>query len=143
MKVPTIGPAAGTTATQKARRAGPAGGSRFLDHLDKSGEPELDAAPPVAGIAAAAMVLAAQEVGEEAEQGARRQLARRGEDILDRLDEIRRDILLGAVPRERLESLAQALRSRRAQVTDPRLIAILDDIELRAAVEIAKLTRNL
>jgi hypothetical protein len=143
MKVPTIGSSAAAAATQKARRAGPSGGARFLDHLDKAGEPELDAAAPIATIAAATMVLAAQEVGEEAEQGARRQLARRGEDILDRLDEIRRDILLGGVPRERLETLAQTLRQRRTQVSDPRLIAILDDIELRAAVEIAKLTRAL
>jgi hypothetical protein len=35
--------------------------------------------------------------------------------------------------------LAQLVRARRDQVDDPRLIAILDEIELRAAVELAKL----
>jgi len=67
--------------------------------------------------------------------------AQRGADILDKLEEIRRDILAGAVPRDRLENLAQSLRQRRVQVSDPRLIEIIDEIELRAAVEIAKLTR--
>jgi hypothetical protein len=140
MKIPTIAPAA-TPATQKTRRAGPAGGPRFLDHLDKPGEPELEASPAIGSVAGLAGVLAAQEVGEDGERTARRQLARHGEDILDRLEELRRDILAGGVPRARLETLAQTLRSRRAGVSDPRLIQILDEIELRAAVEIAKLTR--
>ena len=140
MKVPSIAPSA-TTATQKAHRAGPAARGRFRDHLSKSADAELDTVPAVAGVSSAATILAAQEVGDDAQQGARKQLARRGEDILDRLEELRRDILFGAVPRERLENLAHILRQCRAAASDPRLIAILEEIELRAAVEIAKLSR--
>jgi hypothetical protein len=68
-------------------------------------------------------------------------LAQHGVDILDKLEEIRRDLLAGGIPRERLENLAQTLRARRAHVSDPRLIEIIDEIELRAAVEIAKYGR--
>ena len=140
MKVPSIGPAA-TQAAQRARQSGPAGGSRFLDHLGKAADSELEAAPAVGALAGLSAVLVVQEAGEEGERAARRQLARHGEDILDRLEEIRRDILMGGVPRTRLETLAQMLRTRRPGVSDPRLLQILDEIELRAAVEIAKLTR--
>ena len=141
MKVPTIGPAA-TPAAPRTRGAASADGGRFRDHLKTSADSETDGVQAVTGLSGGASVLAAQEVGDDPERAARQKLARRGEDVLDRLDEIRRDILLGAVPRERLENLAQTLRIRRASVNDPRLIAILDEIELRAAVEIAKLTRG-
>lgn len=142
MKVPTIRPTA-TPATQRTQRSAPTGGARFADHLDKASESDGEVAETgrLAGVSATTSILSAQEVADEGDRPARRQLARRGEDILDRLEEIRRDILAGGVSRQRLENLAQSLRQRRAHVTDPRLIEILDEIELRAAVEIAKLTR--
>jgi hypothetical protein len=59
--------------------------------------------------------------------------------MLDELEQIRLGLLLGAIPRAKLEQLAQLVRARREQVDDPRLMAILDEIELRAAVELAKL----
>ncbi|NUN69951.1 MAG: hypothetical protein HUU02_09605 [Bacteroidetes bacterium] len=42
---------------------------------------------------------------------------------------------------ERLEALVQLCAERRGTVADPRLKAILDDIDLRAQVELAKLGR--
>jgi len=60
--------------------------------------------------------------------------------MLDELEQIRLGLLLGQIPRARLEQLAQMVRARREQLDDPKLIAILDEIELRAAVELAKLT---
>jgi hypothetical protein len=63
----------------------------------------------------------------------------RGEDLLDGLDEIRHGLLIGALPRERVVRLLAIVRSRREQLADPRLSAILDEIELRAEVELAKL----
>ena len=59
--------------------------------------------------------------------------------MLDHLDEIRMGLLLGTIPMARLEQLAQLVRAKREQIDDPKLLAILDDIELRAAVELAKL----
>ena len=41
---------------------------------------------------------------------------------------------------DRCESVARAVRAQREQVNDAKLTAILDEIELRAAVELAKLT---
>jgi hypothetical protein len=64
---------------------------------------------------------------------------RRGFDLLDRLDEIRMGLLMGSIPSDRLGNLLRLVRARRDGVMDPKLSAILDDIELRAMVELAKL----
>jgi len=145
MKVPTVGPTAPSSGATRTRRVGETGGAKFSDHLEKTegAEGGPDGASGVYGVTAAASILAAQEVEDHPDQAARRQLVRHGEELLDKLEEIRREILMGGMPRERLENLAQAMRSRRAQTTDPKLIEIIDEIELRAAVEIAKYSRTI
>jgi hypothetical protein len=124
-----------------ARRAGGAGPARS-DGFAKALSEEGTTAGGVSGSAPIGVLdamLAAQEVPDATE--GRRRARRRGEDILDRLEEIRLGLLLGTVSQARLQQLAQALRSARGQVDDPRLDEILDEIELRAAVELAKLAR--
>lgn len=64
---------------------------------------------------------------------------KRAEDMLDRLEEIRLGLLTGSIPRDRLEALDRLVQEHRDQVVDPRLGEILDEIELRARVELAKL----
>ena len=49
-------------------------------------------------------------------------------------------VMLQAIPATRPGLVALLGRARREQLDDPKLIAILDDIELRAAVELAKLS---
>lgn len=49
---------------------------------------------------------------------------------------------LGTLPRERLDRLTRLLAERRGEIDDPRLAALIDEIELRAAVELAKLERR-
>ena len=55
------------------------------------------------------------------------------------LDDIRQGLLLGAVPKDKLNILVHAVREKREALDDPRLNTILDEIELRASVELAKL----
>jgi len=66
----------------------------------------------------------------------------RGEALLDRLDMLRTDILEGRIPRQRLDELGSLVRSQRAVVDDPRLTGVLDEIELRVEVELAKLATD-
>ncbi len=84
-------------------------------------------------------VLAIQEVGDD--RHGRRQARAHGENLLLRLEQIRLGLLAGRIPAHQLNELVRDLRRRRAQFTDPRLGEILDEIELRAAVELAKLGR--
>ncbi|MBL9036600.1 MAG: flagellar assembly protein FliX [Rhodospirillaceae bacterium] len=93
------------------------------------------------GLGGVSTVLALQGTPDSTERRARRKAIERGDTMLDNLEEIRLGLLLGTIPVGRLEQLAQLVRARREQVNDPALTAILDEIELRAAVELAKLTR--
>jgi len=99
---------------------------------------------PASGVGAAGRidalngVFALQEVTDPTER--RRLARRRGNELLDRLDDIRHGLLVGAIPLADLEDLARVLRAHRGDVDDPRLADLLDHIDLRAAVELAKLS---
>lgn len=62
----------------------------------------------------------------------------RAEDLLQKLDQLRLDLLNGGIPRDRLIGLAHSLKSAKDTVFDPQLRQVLDDIDLRAQVELAK-----
>jgi hypothetical protein len=98
------------------------------------------APPPVANASAPAVpisaVLALQDIADST--SGRPDNMARGKKILDHLDKIRLGLLSGGIPRQTLHRLAAELNAARAETADPRLRAILDEIELRARVEIAK-----
>ncbi len=91
----------------------------------------------VAPLGAVDGLLVVQEV-PDATDGRSHGIAR-GADLLDRLDEIRHALLCGAMARESLADLRRHVQARRPLVDDARLGAILDEIDLRASVELTKL----
>jgi N-acetylglucosamine kinase-like BadF-type ATPase len=95
-----------------------------------------------AGPGAVEAVFALQEAPDATDEHQRKQAKAHGDDLLDQLEAVRRWILAGAVPKDKLAELARQLRAQRRRTDDPRLEAIIDEIELRAEVEIAKLTRG-
>ena len=64
-----------------------------------------------------------------------------GEELLDRPDQIRHGLLLGEILRHSLRALEAVIIRTREAVTDPRLREILGEIEPRARIELAKLSR--
>lgn len=62
-----------------------------------------------------------------------------GEQLLDLLDNVRDGLLSGGIPRTTLNQLANAVSRRHETFADPKLQSVLDEIELRAKVELAKL----
>jgi hypothetical protein len=82
-------------------------------------------------------LLALQDVGTPTER--RRRSVRRAGRILDVLDEIKVALLDGDLDAASLDRLRRAVRDERSQTEDPALEGVLDEIELRAAVEVAKL----
>ena len=62
-----------------------------------------------------------------------------GEQLLDLLDSVRDGLLAGEIPRATLNKLAAAVTRRHEAFADPKLQDVLDQIELRAHVELAKL----
>ena len=71
---------------------------------------------------------------------AKRKAIKRGRTLLDNLEALKADLLLGRVSETRLERIIVLVRQAREQV-DPALDAVIEDIELRALVELAKLGR--
>ncbi len=141
MKIDPTGPV-GTPATQRRGRITSARPGDFAKHVP--GEPS-SSATPVAGNApvnAVDAILALQEVEDSTSEQANAKARARGEMLLDRLDEIRHGLLTGRIPRHTLDELTRTVRAKRAQVKTPELAEVLDEIELRAEVELAKLNRE-
>ena len=80
--------------------------------------------------------LALQGAGDFRE--AKKQATERAFSLLDVLDDLKLALLDGALPRPTLVRLMETLKSRRDTTDDPRLEAMLDEVEVRAAVELAK-----
>jgi hypothetical protein len=119
-------------------KSGPASGAGFRSAV--SGE------YPVAGTTASRPLLPVdglfqlQEVPDALAQ--RRRAVQRGSTLLDRLDDLRLALLAGSLSPGQISELQRVVTSERAQVNDPRLLAVLDEIDLRARVELAKLTAS-
>lgn len=135
MKIDGTGTAATTRRTDKAKGARRPGG--FSGMIGTGASQETGAATGMTGPAAVMGLLGLQEEDSHESPGQRGQ--RRAHAILDRLEELRMDILAGQVPERRLRAIAGAVAADRAAVDDPALAAVLDEVDLRAQVELAKL----
>ncbi|MCB9960233.1 MAG: flagellar assembly protein FliX [Rhodospirillaceae bacterium] len=131
----TVGPGG---SIEKKRRSG---GSGFADQLSELERSEETGGPAAVSAPRTVDALWALQEVDDATTGRRRAVAR-AEDLLAGLEELSRDILIGRIPAERLEAIAQRVQTQRAAVDDPRLSEILDEIDLRAQVELAKWQRQ-
>lgn len=112
------------------------GGVRF--HPLAGGTGARASAPVAAGggVGSLEALLALQGVGV-AMAGPRQGAVRHGRALLDALDALRADVLAGGAGAGALERL-DALVGETRRGGDPGLDALLDDIELRVRVELAK-----
>lgn len=136
MKV--VGPnGVGQAAGPKPAR--PSGGPGFrLPSLSEATGPAASASvSPMSGVMGMEALLALQDVGGPLER--KRRAVRRAGRILDELEQLKIALLEGEVSGQDLQRLQHAVRDARDNTEDPSLEAVLDEVELRAAVEIAKL----
>jgi hypothetical protein len=105
--------------------------------LAGSGEAHAQVVAGPGPIAALDSILTLQEM-EDSTDGRSKGL-KHGEQLLDMLDQVRDGLLAGGIPRTTLNRLANAVTRRRDGFADPGLQGVLDEIELRAHVELAKL----
>lgn len=92
-----------------------------------------------AGIASVDILLAAQSVDDSTQGKAKRQAKARAKGILEKLNDLKVAMVSGNVTIGHMVSIADVVASHRENITDPDLTAILDEIDLRAHVELAKL----
>ena len=129
---------------KKAKKSASAGGAQFSQLLSQAGDAEeSQAATPVAETAAATPVstlLSLQEIPEDQYQD--RKAAAQGKITLNKLEELRHQLLTGRVSPSTLRGLEQVIAAQRKLTAfNPNLKSLLDEIELRAAVELAKLQK--
>ncbi|HVY34709.1 MAG TPA: flagellar assembly protein FliX [Caulobacteraceae bacterium] len=118
--------AGGTFAPTGADDAGPADEARRLESLE--------------GVITLSALLALQGVDDPLSK--RKRAVGRAGRILDLLDELKLALIDGGASPAMLDRLVGAVREERAVTEDARLDAVLDQIETRAAVELAKLGRS-
>lgn len=123
--------AAGTVAS--ARRTGPAFALGGAEPARASAAAASSA--PLAGLDA----ILTLQAGEDPPQERRRRSLKRGHDLLDGLDRLKASILGGRVATQELQAIAGRLAERAQTSGDPRLDGLMAEIELRAAVELAKI----
>lgn len=139
-----------TGSAKKAKRSGGSAGSGFAEALGSGSEAgaadgasSAGGAGSAGGVSSIDALLAVQGVPDSTEDKPKRQRARDwGHGVLDRLDDIRLALLAGRIPPERLETLRATIEREREGTKDPNLHALLQDIELRARVELAKYGRR-
>jgi len=130
------GPSAAGSA-RPARSSAAAGGFEPITSPAASGATGVSSATGVSAISSLDALIALQEVGGPLER--RRRATGRAGRILDALDNLKIELLAGGLTPTVVEALARAVRDQRALTDDPRLEGVLDEIETRAAVELAKL----
>jgi hypothetical protein len=135
MRIEWTPPLRRTATVRRESKAGAANDGPFATALSGEQQPAPAAAPTT--VSALDTLLTVQEIPDTI--AGRRRAVQRGDALLDRLEDVRLALLTGVLPRERLEQLARLAGTSRATITDPRLSAVLDEIDLRVAVELAKL----
>ncbi len=84
-------------------------------------------------------LLSLQEMPDE--EIRKRKAVEESKGTLEALETLRIALLTGSIPEHLLHTLNHVVAVQKQRVDDPRLMSIIEDIELRAAVELAKLER--
>ena len=123
--------------TDKAKKTGSSSGVNFADLLTGEEEAAVEnvSAPLATGSINALLSLQEDQTGDKDQ---RRQAVQYGDDLLDELDNLRLSLLTGNYTIVTLQNLAARISQRRVTVTDPHLLSLIDDVELRVKVELAK-----
>ncbi|MBU0801071.1 MAG: flagellar assembly protein FliX [Alphaproteobacteria bacterium] len=125
-------------AAKKKDKAGSADGS-FGGMLGAGDTAKAAPSAAPSSIAMVDVLLAVQGADDPAQRAARKRMVARADDILGILDNIRLSLLTGGLTVGQVIDIADVVASHREKVMDPKLTAILDEIDLRAQIEIAKM----
>ncbi|WP_417825047.1 flagellar assembly protein FliX [Thalassospira lucentensis] len=134
--------AAGTSGTTRKKASGASGGGGFADamrSLDSGGEASgAGSVHGASGVSALDALLALQQSGDALDSPKKAGVLR-AKSVLEQLEAVRDGLLSGALSGARLQQLVGLLDQQRENIDDPELSAVLDEIDLRARVELAKL----
>lgn len=130
-----IGSSSPISSKELKKKSSSVSGGDFSAYMSEGVE-KSSGAMPTSSISVLAML---NEVEDALE--APKKSVQRGNDMLDELEKIRDGLLFGGISVGRLENIQRMLANKQAMVKDPELAEIIEEIEIRAAVELAKLGR--
>ncbi len=137
MEIKGTGRVEGSNIRRLNRGAGQSTGFSISETPEQPRATGLSAPGPLTAVDT---ILTLQNV-DDAASGVSKGVAR-GEQLLELLDDVRDGLLGGGIPRSTLNRLANAVSRRHETFCDPKLQGVLDEIELRAKVELAKLEQS-
>lgn len=124
------------------RKTGSKGGAASADFDSLMGAGDAaESAPAVASqsIARVDVLLAVQGAEDPREGAARKRMQARADNMLKELDKIRISLLTGTMTVGQMITVADTIAAHRERISDPKLAEILDEIDLRAQVELARM----
>ena len=102
---------------------------------------ETSAAAATQSIAKVDALLAVQGLESATERKAKRQMRERADKILRQMDHLRLGLLTNNLTLGQVVDIADVVASHREKISDPKMSAVLDEIDLRAQIEIAKMRK--
>lgn len=141
MKVGEYSPISKSSQASKKKGTSSAGGD-FLGLLSANEAESTSSTTPATDIQSVSSMdalLSLQEIPDN--ELAKRKAVQEGRNTIETLDKLRLDLLTGNVSGNIVNRLNEIVKLRKQFANDKKLDAIMQDIELRAAVELAKLER--
>jgi hypothetical protein len=143
MKIQGSGPTQKASKTKKSSSSG-SSSSDFSAFIETAKEATSAASTEqTQNIAAVDALLMVQETDDPAQRAARGRMRKRSTDVLQELEKVRMAMLSGNLTIGHMIDIADVVSSHRENVHDPALTAIMDEIDLRAQVELAKMRVSL
>lgn len=138
MKIEGPGRTGGTKGASKTGSAKKSGDASFESLVGE--EASVDLAKPLAGSASIGQLgalLSLQEV-DDASGDSRRKAKKRADLILEQLEKVKLALLTGGLSVSMLEDLSRTIKVQKENINDPLLTEIIDEIDMRAQIELAK-----
>tara|TARA_B100001989_G_scaffold252044_1_gene232906 strand:- start:2802 stop:3242 length:441 start_codon:yes stop_codon:yes gene_type:complete len=129
------GSSSGAKKSSGAKQSGNVDFSQFM----KSGSEGVSGAATTQSIAQVDALLAVQGAEDPTQRQAKKRARMRADTILNKLEQIRLAMLGGNLTVGHMIDVADVVASHRDKIEDPALVAIMDEIDLRAQVELAKM----
>ena len=139
IKVNDINKAGDLGASSKAKKT--SGGDSFSLYLKETMKPSSSPVGGSAGISVSDAIFFSHLVSGEEEREKRRQMLRRGDTLLEKLEEIRDGLLLGYISKDKLIEISRYVKETKINTADEKLAELIGEIELRVEVELAKLMK--
>ncbi len=135
-----VGETKGSNGAAKAKKtsSSQASGKADFSQYVHGGVSEASGADATQSIAQLDALLSVQETEDPMQRSARKRAYVRADAILNKLEEVRMKMLGGNLTLGHMIDVADVVASHRDKINDPQLTAIMDEVDLRAQVEIAK-----